>query len=187
MASPVIVPLADVLKSLFNGQKQSDAVEIDVESYLEAATPVIEEICGPIVRRTVTIRRNGGKTAVLLPHWFDDVESVTEDGVSITDYRPDGESGIIHAGLQHAQRRFEAGIRNVIATVSTGYEPEDVPPNVQLATRELVRFTWQQGRQGTRPGYGEPDADTVDLPSGFAVPRRVMEFCRPHRRYGGFA
>jgi len=188
MATGDIVTIDEVLTSLFDpGVPVDEAKKADVDTYRAAATPVIEEICGPIARKTVTVRRNGGKTAISLPCWFDDVVSVTEDDVEIHDYLASPDAGLIYAGDRHASRRFAAGIRNVVAEVVTGYEPDDIPPNVKLATRELVRFWWQQGRQGTRPGYGEPSADTIDVPSGFAVPRRVMELCRPHRRYGGFA
>lgn len=188
MATGDIVTLDEVITSLSSAGVPVDANKRnDIDSYRLAATPVLEEICGPIARKTITVARNGGKTAISLPSWFDNVVSVKEDGVEIHDYLPSPDAGLIYAGDRNASRRFAAGIRNIVAEVETGYQPDAIPPNIKLAARELVRFWWQQGRQGTRPGYGEPEAATPDVPSGFAVPRRVMELCRPHRRYGGFA
>jgi hypothetical protein len=62
-----------------------------------------------------------------------------------------------------------------------------VPQNVRLATRELVRHHWQIGKQGQRPGGGGAPSAEAWTPSGFAVPRRVIELCGGNARIDGFA
>jgi hypothetical protein len=61
--------------------------------------------------------------------------------------------------------------------------------NFQMAAGELVRFWVQQGKQGWRPN-AQMDSDSVAwTPSGFAVPKRVIELCVNKSRdvLGGFA
>lgn len=174
-----LITLAEAKLSIFNSAT-STANDADVEAYIEAATPVIEDITGPMLRREVTVALDGGRPSVLLPWPVNSVVSVTVGGVASTDHTVSLASGIIYAGSS-----FAAGVSNVVVVASIG--PATIPPNVKLATRELVRFWWQQGRQGNRPAFGNDGADSVDVPSGFAVPRRVVELCKPNRRVDGFA
>ncbi|TFD80710.1 phage gp6-like head-tail connector protein [Cryobacterium sp. Sr8] len=159
--------------------------DADLERYIEAATPVIENITGPIIPVSRVFAVDGGSYAVLVGCRFNAVTSVAESGTVITDFVSDGEAGIIYAGSTAGSRAFTSGVRNVIVTVTVGSAA--VPPNVALATRELVRHWWQLGRQGNRPAFGNEGVGEVSVPSGFAVPRRVIELCEPNRRMAGFA
>ena len=152
----------------------------DIEAYIEAATPVIENITGPLLASSRTFRLDGGTAAVLLGCRFNTVTSVTDGGTAVVDYVADSEAGIIYSSST-----FAAGVRNVTVTVAVG--SATIPPNVILATRELVRHWWQLGRQGNRPAFGNEGIADASVPSGFAVPRRVIELCEPHRRTEGFA
>lgn len=183
-----LISLEEAKTSIFNGSSPGSVVDRDVEAYIEAATPVIEEITGPLLPKQVTYERDGGKSAILLPHSFTSVVSVLEDDVALstTDYVARRDSGIIHAGGKKFPRRFVAGRMNIVATVTIG-SSDPIPPNVKLAARELVRFWWQQGRQGNRPQLGAAPDTTPEVSSGFAVPRRVTELLRPHRRIGGIS
>lgn len=157
----------------------------DIERYIEAATPVIENITGPLLLAARVYVLDGGSGAVLVGSGFNTVTSVTESGVPITDFVADAPSGIIYAGSAANPRLFKSGLRNVVVVLSVGASV--IPPNVVLATRELVRHWWQQGRQGNRPAFGNEGVSEVNVPSGFAVPRRVIELCEPNRRTAGFA
>lgn len=177
-----LISLDDMKRSLGN---VTGANEADLEKYIEAATPVIENITGPLIVRTRVFSCDGGDWAVVLGSAFSAVTSVVESGVTVTDYVADPSSGIVYAGTTAAQREFRDGVQNVVVTVTVG--AADVPANVQLATRELVRFWWQQGRQGNRPGFGNEGISELDVPSGFAVPRRVIELLQANPRSPGFA
>jgi hypothetical protein len=189
MGAPIVnglCTLDEVKKSIFNGTAAAaSADEDDLSDYISAATPVIEDITGPMFVRDETRTRNGGKPAIAMPFPFTAVVSLTENGAPVTDFSPNPAAGLIYAGTASTPRTFQRGNANIQATVTVGSDP--IPPNVVLATRELVRFWWQQGRQGNRPAFGDQSTDTVQTPSGFAVPRRVLELCRPNRQAGGFA
>lgn len=182
MALLDLVTLADVKASLGLTVTTYDA---DLESYIEAATPVIENITGPIVERNVTYTVDGGRGAIVLPTPFSALVSIVESGVTVTDTVADGAAGVIHAGTTVGARCFAGGRQNVTVTVKVGVAY--VPANVALAARELIRFWWQQGRQGNRPQFGNEGTYEPDVPSGFAVPRRVIELLQANSRLPGFA
>jgi hypothetical protein len=56
---------------------------------------------------------------------------------------------------------------------------------VRLAAEEQLRFLWQLGQQGNRPGWGDAADDVEFTPSGFAVPKRVIELCADSLRPPG--
>lgn len=179
-----LITLAEARSSL--GWAASDtANDSDLERYVEAATPVIENITGPLVARTETFKFDGGFRAVVLPVRFATVTSVVESGVTVTDYVAEPDAGLIAAGTTTSPREFESGHQNIVVTVTTG--AATVPANVKLAARELVRHWWQQGRQGNRPGFGNDMPADGGVPMGFAVPKRVLELLEPSPRLAGFA
>ena len=152
----------------------------DIERYIEAATPVIEDIVGPVLPRTITRQFAGGRSAILLPNEAAVIQSVTDSGSAVTDYTFD-----THAKILYGPGVFSDGPLAVEVAYQAGFAV--VPANINLATRELVRHWWQQGRQGNRPAFGDAGVSDVSVPSGFAVPRRVIELCEPNRRTEGFA
>lgn len=163
-----LITLADAKLSL-GAVTGTDA---DIESYISAATPVIENVTGPMYARSVTYVVDGGRGSLVLPVRFNAVTSVVESGVTVTDYVADGAAGVIYGGTTAGGRAFRDGIRNVTVTVTVGYAT--IPPHVQIAARELVRHWWQQGRQGNRPGFGnEPTVDIGGV--SFGVPTRRLE------------
>lgn len=159
----------------------------DLRLYIAAATPVIEDIVGTMVPKTIVQVANGNSWAVALWENPISVTSVTEAGGSpVTDYVVDYQAGIIYAGRVYAPRRFFPGPQSVVITYMAGAQV--IPPNVRLATRELVRHWWQIGKQGLRSMNGQmPITADAWTPSGFAVPRRVIELCAASERTGGFA
>ena len=179
-----LITLADAKASL-GIPATTTTNDSDIERYIEAATPVIENITGPLLLSSRAYRLDGGGGAVLVGSGFNSVTSVTESGTPITDYVADTAAGIIYAGSAASPRTFRPGIGSVVVVVSVG--AASIPANIILATRELVRHWWQQGRQGNRPAFGNEGVSEVSVPSGFAVPRRVIELCEPNRRTAGFA
>lgn len=179
-----LITLEEARKSL-GWEASNTANDSDLERYVEAATPVIENITGPLLVRSVTYKFDGGFRAVVLPDRFTSVTAVVESGVTVTDYVAEPDAGIIAAGTATSPREFEAGHQNVVVTVSVG--AATVPAHVKLATRELVRHWWQQGRQGNRPGFGNDVPIEGGTPMGFAVPKRVRELLEPSPRLAGFA
>jgi len=179
-----LITLAEARSSLgwATGQTADDA---DLEKYIEAATPVIENITGPLIARTgVVFTLDGGRTRLVLPTRFNTVTTLVESGVTVTDFVAEPSAGIITGGTTGSPRYFASGVQNIVVTVTTG--AATVPANVNLATRELVRHLWQQGRQANIPSFGEGPPDNM-VPMGFAVPKRVMELLQSSPRIAGFA
>lgn len=181
-----LITLEYALEGLGYGSKQTPAPgaqlsarDADVVRYIEAATRVIEYLVGgPVLTRTQTQMRDGGKSAVLLSGLVSSADVITAvrvDGQAFTGHTVDVDAGILYAG---GGRRFNPGNRNVEIDVTVGYQV--VPETLQLAARELVRHWVQNGKQS--PGSGatafQSDASAlVDDP--YAVPRRVRQLCAP--------
>lgn len=154
--------------------------------YVAAATPVIEDIVGAVIVRTIVQHANGGKTGVVLWERPSEITEVQVDGQTITDYVADLSAAIVYRG-RHGER-FLPGKQIVRITYKTG--SESVSPNIQLATRELVRHLWQIGQQittGTAVSYGDRPQGLALTPSGFAVPKRVIELCAGTYKLPGIA
>lgn len=167
------------------GASGMTARDADLTTYIQAATPIIEDIAGPMLQATVTRKFDGGSTSIVIPQKASSIVSVTEAGNTITDWFFDDASNVIYGGSIVYPRFFYPGRLSMTVTYVVGYAT--IPWNVQLATRELVRFLWQQGKQAQRPSFGDAPADTGYTPQGFAVPKRVLELLAPNRNIGGFA
>lgn len=180
-----IIPLGSALSALnARGRMAAEDAE-DLRLYVAAATPVIEDIVGPVVYRQFTQVADGGKWAIPLNHRATEVLSVSEIDSVITEFVYDDEAGILYAGRRYALRKFMPGVKSVTITYKAGYQV--IPANIQLAARELVRHWWQLGKQAAGGRSTGMTADETFTPSGFAVPRRVVELCTPHETVGGFA
>ena len=179
-----LITLEQARAAVYGSGVVSQTDDAELEFYVEAATAVIENITGPQYARTVVYTFSGGTESLLVPVRFSAVTSVVEDGVTVTDYVSNPSAGIVTAGSGVAPREWAAGIQNVVVTVTVG--SASIPKNVQLATRELVRHWWQQGRQGGRPAFA------VDAPADpsmvFGVPtRRLGELLAASPDLPGFA
>lgn len=157
--------------------------------FVVSTTPVIEDIVGPLLPAVKVRVADGGVDSVLLgasPVKADTV-TITESGTPMLDFTVNESAGIVHGGTRQAPRPFLWGRQNVVITYGVGAGV--VPPNVLLAAKEEFRFLFQNSQQAARPslraGGGETPVDYT--PSGFAVPRRVIELCGSLRRLGGFA
>ncbi|MEA5454476.1 hypothetical protein SPF06_07060 [Sinomonas sp. JGH33] len=180
-----IIPAQEMVNGLNAHHATPDQLE-DMRLFVAAATPVIEDIVGPVVHREFTQKFDGGMYAVVLKYKADAVVGVTELGTALADFVFDDEASIVYAGRQLAPRLFMPGVAAVVVTFTAGYTV--IPANIRLATRELVRHWWQIGMQMAGGSVrGQASSDDVFTPSGFAVPRRVMELCTPHEGHGGFA
>ncbi len=182
-----IVPLEEMISALrARGDSVPAGDKSDMRLFIAAATPVIEDIVGAVLVATKTQTADGGKTGIALWERADEVTSVTVNGqeqTAGTDYVVNLNAGIVYAGSTTAPSRFTAGRQNVVITYRVGSTV--VPPNVRLATIELVRHQWQMGRQGRHSDIAAADQQ-ARTPSGFAVPKRVLELCAPHARKDGF-
>jgi hypothetical protein len=153
--------------------------------YVPAVTSVVEDVVGPVVRRTVTHTAEGGQGAVLLPTAASSVTSVVEDGTTLTagtDYVTSPTAGVIYRGSSTGRTSFGGGVGSVVVTYVAGVcdTTDDVPANIKLAARLILAATWQKDQQGGRPEFGTTgDGATVMTPSGHAIPRDAYSYLEP--------
>jgi len=152
--------------------------DADIDAYIQAATPIIEQLHGPVLQKTATMLADGGKSAVLLRGRIANAAAVTAvrvDGTAWSGHVVDADAGIIYAG---AGRTFNQGTRNVEVDVTVGYAT--VPQNLQLAARELVRWWVQNGKQSEDAGVlAMAQGTDPGMTDEYAIPRRVRQLCAP--------
>lgn len=188
-----IISLDDGRKAL--QLKPTSTVDDDeIRFYIAAATPILEDIVGAIVRTTRTETFDGGSTQVgLLWAPVISVASVVESfgatyhvnltaqdifagtGAGPWGYTLDS-GGIITRRSAGAIVPFAQGKRNIQVTYVSGRPT--VTGNLLLAARVLVRFLYSQDQRG----FHQPPTEMATTPLGFAVPKRVVDLCAPHAR-----
>ncbi len=198
----LIISLADARAAL--GKVAGDTVkDEDLRSYILAATPIMENLVGPILTQSQDQWYDGGSPIIMLTHVpVVSVASVTEtfganvirtlifqplDGITPVDafgYTIDLKSGALIRRVSGVAAPFAAGRRNVHVTYLAG---RVLTGNLLLAARLLVRQLWLiSGQQGLRPAMGSPGS-TPSAPVGFAVPNAVIELCQPDVPMPGIA
>lgn len=177
-----LVSVDDMKNGLNAGNRMTPDDVQDLRLYIAAATPVIEDIVGPVLLQSRELTTTGGRPSILIPTTSSAVVmSVTVNGEAWALDQWRTEHGVLYPALSGF---FPPGVVVVDYTVGSGL----IAPNIRLGTRELIRHWWQIGKQsiGGAVRGQEYQADAF-TPSGFAVPRRVIELCAPHEQVGGFA
>lgn len=198
-APTTIVSLADV-KAHLNKTDNTDDTEL--QYFLEAATPIIENIAGPVLPQTKTEYFSGGVSQINV-NWLpilsvtSIVETYGQTNYTLTEitlgssntafgFTVDYTTGRIIRRAYNAEALFPVGANNVQVVYQAGRAT--VPANVRLATLMLIQHLWstsQLNRQGGRPMLGGEDGFAIG--SGFAVPNRVRELLQPSPRVPGVA
>lgn len=174
-----IVSLAAVKLHLNMDEDRIDDDE-ELRGVICAATPIVEDVVDVVAPRSFSEVRAAG-SLLMLNHRpvisLTSLVSVKVGGTSyaVADLDLDAETGIIRR-LDGA--RFWGPLR---ATYLAGRRV--VSANIQEGAKEIIRHAWetQRGHSSVRPGFGE-EQDLAPTPSGFLVPRRAMEWLRPHAR-----
>lgn len=184
-----IVSVEDMISAIRQTTTVSDSDRSDMRLIVAAATEVIEDIVGAVLVRTVTQKANGGSGAVVL-HEIPTAVTGVVSAVTLTEgtgFVVDYSAGIVYSGTASSPSWFTSGRQNITLTYTVG--AATVKPNIRLATIELCRHMWQIGRQTIQRARipGETVTELVSTPSGFLVPKRVMELCAPDARVGAFA
>lgn len=175
----------------------------DLRLFIQAATPIMEDLLGPIVPKARTETYDGGWTHIKLLHRpVLSVASVVEsygstyertltaqnifDGSTVTayGYDIDLDTGLIVRRVSGVAAAFPAGRRNVQVTYTAGRGV--LQGNHLLAARRVIRSLYQSEKQGGRPSQGSPETPTY-TPSGFAVAPIVIELCADALRPPGIA
>jgi hypothetical protein len=175
-----------------------------LRAMINAVTPVIEGITGPVVQRIYQNETyDGGNFFISLRHRpVLSVQSVVEyrgpiaytltqvptpDLGSIYSYMFEAPGRIVRRTVGGGITAFPAGADQVFVTYTAGYQT--TPYNIREAALELIRVNYQQTEQGGRPQWGTDESvEPVAGPMlGFFVPNRVRELLSPSKRYPSVA
>lgn len=174
-----IVSLAATKKHL-NMDPEPGPDDEELRGVIYSATPIVEDVAGPVVTRAFTEVHDGGPFLVLDRSpavSLTSVAAVLTGGPSYlaVDLDLDQPTGVVR---RLGGGRFRGPLR---VTYVAGRRV--VPGNIQQGCLEIIRHAWetQRGHSSVRPGFGE-EQDLAPTPSGFLVPRRAMEWLRPHAR-----
>ncbi|MEU5424027.1 hypothetical protein AB0H73_00225 [Streptomyces olivoreticuli] len=196
-----LVDLASV-KAHLNLNPADTRQDDELQGFVLAASELARDVVGPLLPEQHTEWHNGGSPTLTLD-WLPvaSVLSVTEyvsasawvlthqplgSSTDAYGYTVDPDRGQITRRATGGAVPFPAGVKNVKVVYTAGRSGQ-VPYAVRLGALELIRHLWQLTQQGGRPrfGGGALDGDTSGVPTGFALPARVLELWAPYRRPPG--
>jgi hypothetical protein len=171
----------------------------DLRDLIIDARGVMEDICGPILKRNCDEWHDGGSSQIrLLQAPVISITTVSEsygagytralteqvlDGGSFDafGFTIDKDDGLLTRRVSGTAGVFVGGRRNVHVVYVAGRTT--IPGNLRRATRRLVRWLYQTELQGQRP-QGQGPEKVAYTPGGFAVPIAVVQLCGAEARPG---
>lgn len=192
----------DEFKQAINYKTTSTTTDAELQRFLDAATPVVEFITGPVLPRSVVERRDGGGDTVMLrTRPLVSVTSVVEyrgtTTTSLTEAATPAAAGTntftVNTDTGAITRRtsgggittFPAGVDNVVITYSAGLA--SVPSNVKNAALEQAKHMFQKSQLGGRPQLAAGGVADYTNGWGYGIPNAVREYLEPNRRLPGLA
>lgn len=199
-----VVDLASV-KAYLNVPAADTTKDDELRGFILAASEQARDVCGPMLPEQHTQFFDGGLTTVV-PDWrpLASVQSVTEYyglyGYVLTEQPLGGQTNaygftvdlvtgqITRRTMGGAAAPYAYGQKNVKVVYTAG-TAGIIPYTVRLGALELIRHLWQLTQQGGRPRFGGSalDGETAGVPTGFALPARVLELWQPKKRAPGIA
>jgi hypothetical protein len=198
-----LIDLESVKKHL-NMNLASTTNDDELQGYILMAADQARDVCGPFLPEQHTQFFDGGSSWIV-PDWLplQSIQSATEyyglSAFPLTEqplgsqmnafaFTADYTTGQVTRRTFGGQpAMFAIGAKNIKIVYTAGRT--SVPYTVRLGALELVRHMWQMTQQpGGRPRMGSAAefADTT-VPTGFALPDRVVELWAPVRRPPGIA
>jgi hypothetical protein len=176
---PTLITLADA-KAQLNITDTDATRDTELQTYVDAATNIVEYHCGPV-----------SATAVVETHWTGDVTTVVLRRSPVTTvtsvvpamttdtstYNPsvfllDSTGGLL--------RTTDGTLWSYPITVTYTAGRSSVPAAMNLAARIIVAHLWST--QYGASDYQTPIDDTTTLPAlGYAIPNRALELLAPYR------
>lgn len=172
----------------------------ELTAFIARATPIIEALTGPVVRRTVTAEQHNnvrGNCVALLERPVLSATMITEyvgkatypvtvaatpDATGTYGATLDGEKGVLTRWASGTPQNWG---QTVWVTYIAGRSA--VPANIEQATLELIRHMWETQRGAAAGGLPlDPETGGTVVP-GYTVPYRVIETLGEEARIDGFA
>lgn len=166
------------------------AKDAPLAAYITAVSRRLDELCGPIVIRTITdeVHSGGTKSLFLREYPVVSVTTITEyedtTGTVLSvetnaskpssAYLLDPATGIIHRRATGTSRDFSIGDRNVVVTYQAGRYANTaaVDERFKTAARLLLSHYWRREMAVGTVTYG---GEVIPNLPGFGVPNVVMD------------
>jgi hypothetical protein len=197
-----LVDLNSVKKHL-NIPLSNTAVDDELQGFILMAADQARDVCGPFLPEQHTQFFDGGVNTIV-PDWLPlvSIQSATEyyglSAFPLTEqplgsqmnafaFTADYTTGQITRRTFGGQpAMFAIGAKNVKVVYTSGRM--SVPYTVRLGALELIRHLWAMTQQSGRPRIGgAAEVGESSVPTGFALPDRVIELWSPYRRPPGIA
>lgn len=164
---------------------ESTATDVELQSYIDALTAVIEGVVGPVETREFTETVTGRGPTLCLHQTpvvaLTSLTPVLNDGTTqdVTGLHVDAASGVVR---RRDCGQFYGGPWTAVYTAGRGA----VPPTINLAARILLQHLWRTQYGASRGlgsiGGGDDYDVTQPVPGfGYAVPNRVLELLQPYK------
>ena len=177
-----IVTLAEA-KALLNKTLSNDDAELAV--YLDAATEVVEGLCGPCSVQTFTETVPGGSSLLLSHRPVVAVQTVAATAAGVTSPVAPG-ALVIDGAAGVASTPAGAYVGDQVVTYTAGRTV--VPASLKLAAAIIVGHLWDTQRPAGGGGRRVPGGgDDVSVVMGYAIPNRALELMNTYRLPDGFA
>lgn len=163
--------------------------DTELQSYVDALTPIIERYVGPVENRTVTETLDSrGLTLAVTQVPCVSLTSVSpilsgSVAVDTTDLDFDTTAGIIR---RRDGSFFSGGPWSVVYVAGRG----SVPATINVAARILLQHLWRTQYGAARGGSGGGDDFDVNEPVvgwGYAIPNRVLQMLEGYKVPPGVA
>lgn len=200
------MPIVDLdsVKLHLNMSLTDTSQDDELAGFIAAADDLARDVVGPILPETHAQWFDGGCRTVVpdvLP--ISSVLSATEyyglSAFALTEQPLGGQMDAFAFTVDYATgeitRRtfggeaamFAAGAKNIQIVYVAGRSGR-IPATVRLGALELIRHLWLMSQRGGRLYIGGVDqGDVQAVPTGFALPQRVLEMWAPFRRPPGVA
>lgn len=170
---------------------RSGADDVQLQTFVDAASAVVEFYAGDIGGQTYTETHDGGDSAIYTRHTpIRSVTTLTEYIGSITytlTNQPLGRSvdswgytvddpqagRIVRRSASGLVWRFVPGTGNVSITYTTGLT--SLPPQARLAAEFIVRHLWATQRGPMPVPSQDSDTESMVPGVGYAIPNRAIE------------
>lgn len=188
MATNDLITVAEAKTLLRPTNAPTASYDTELALYITAASQRIDDLCGPVVIRTITNEaHDGGRVSIFLKHYpvvaittITEYAYTTAQALSLettaaktaNDYLVTLENGIVRRRSSNADRSFAAGSSNVVVTYTAGRYANTaaVEAKFKLACSICVAHMWrnEQGFQGVEI--------EVPIPGrGYSIPRRALD------------
>lgn len=183
-----VITLADAKDEL---RLQAATYDSSLAVFVSAVSQRLDELCGPIVVRTVTDSLNGASGSLRLSSMpVSSITTVTEysgttaqvltgetnSTKSVNDYWVDT-SGLLYRRSDGYSTWWPQGAGNVVVVYQAGRfaTTADVSAKFRLAARIMVKHFWRYESGTGSQTFGTNDFDGVEQIATFAIPRVVAE------------